>query len=427
MPDSVKHRLLPFILFCLGTILMAPPTARAQWGAAPEGGVQGSAESGGPEQRLPEPSTRLTAQILELTDTALIARAWQTLFPDSALPYGEYQVLMPAGPELSTGRAPSSTVYLLRNGTEVGHMERAAWEALAAASDQEMGLAESMEGPESQDVPLLWKAIDWSPETLLRWAEWPAGFSFAMGTEVSSVQSSQPQFQRDIRFTWNQKLFRHFLLGAELNRSQYGGGLTRLGETVADTGVGKSTGRDDANFWGDAFWWGSLSAGVPGLKYTLSLANQPLPRFYWLETRASGSIRERKSGRVVSQWTGSTLESDGNLSHTLDARLGILRYQFHFDTDAYTMPIQTVGLHELPGLFGTWGAGLVFASDLIATRLSVDIPDIGPTLGVPKNYPSRFRLAFLHVDLAYRNLRSFNLGISVRISVDNPIMNRPGA
>lgn len=409
MPDSVKHRLLPFILFCLGTILMAPSSAWAQSAATPE------------------PSAQVQAQILELTDTALIARAWQTLFPDSALPSGEYQVLMPAGPKLSTGRAPSSTVYLLRNGTEAGHMDREAWETLAAASDQATGWAEAMEGPENQDVPLLWKAIDWTPETLLRWAEWPAGFSFAMGTEVSSVQSSKPQFQRNIDFAWNQKLFRHLLLGAELHRSQYGGGLTRLGETVADTLGGKLAGPNEADFWGDAFWWWSLSAGVPGLKYTLSLANQPLPRYYWLETRASGAIRERKAGRVVSQWTGSTLESDGNLSHTLDARLGILRYQFHIDTDAYAMPIQTVGLNELPGLFGTWGAGLIFASDLIVTRLWVDIPDIGPTLSVPKNYPSRFRVAFLHVDLAYRNLRSFNLGISVRINVDNPIMNRPGA
>jgi hypothetical protein len=284
-----------------------------------------------------------------------------------------------------------------------------------------------MEGPENQDVPLVWKAIDWSPASLLRWAEWPAGFAFALGTEVSSVQSSKPQFQRNIDFEWDQKLFRHFLLGAELHRSQFGGGLTRLGETVADTSILGPRAADEDEFWGEAFWWWSLSAGVPGLKYTLSMADQPLPRYYWLETRAPAAIRERRSGRVVNQWTGSTLELDGNLSHTLDARLGVLRYQLHIDTDAYNMPIQTVALNELPGLFGTWGAGFVFASDLIATRLWVDLPDIGPTLGAPGDYPSRFRFAFLHVDLAYRNLRSFNLGISIRVHVDNPIMNRPGA
>ena len=129
----------------------------------------------------------------------------------------------------------------------------------------------------------------------------------------------------------------------------------------------------------------------------------------------------------MNQWTGPELGRDGNFSHSLDARFGVLRYQLHWDSDAYTMPIQTIALNDLPALFGPWGLGMVMASDLMATRLWVDIPDAGATLPYPRAYPSVFNVAFLHIDLAYRNLRSFSLGVSVRIRVDNPIMNLPGA
>ena len=129
----------------------------------------------------------------------------------------------------------------------------------------------------------------------------------------------------------------------------------------------------------------------------------------------------------MNQWNGSTMERDGNLSHTLNARLGILRYGFHWDMDAYTVPVQTVYLDEIPAVFGYWGAGLVIASDIMATRVWMDIPDVGLPINFPSAYPSKVNIAFLHLDCAYRSLRSFTFGISVRIRIDNPIMNRPGA
>jgi hypothetical protein len=368
------------------------------------------------------------ATLLELTDSVLITRAWETLFPDSALPAGEYQILIPAGPELSPGPEPSASVYLLRDGTEAGRMDRAAWDALAALpSHGETGWASALEGPEKQEVPLLWQALKWDRASVLGWAEWPSGFAFSMGSSMSSVRTSKPQYQRDIDFAWDQKIFAHFLLGASLHRSQFGGGLTRLGEEVADTAGGRAKPLHGPGFWGDSFWGWSLSAGVPGIRYTLSLASQPLPRYFWLETRASNAIRTRKEGRLVRQWTGPQLQRAGNLAHTLDARLGIFRYGLHWDGDAYNAPVQTFACDDLPALFGTWGAGLVAASDLLATRVWLDIPDAALTLGYPRAWPSRFRVAFLHFDFAYRNQRNFNLGAAVRLHIENEIMNRPGA
>ncbi len=418
MPQSALCRLVAATLSCLGLMCASPRAQESQ----PEPVTNGPAVNYGTAA-----TQAAAATLIEITDSALIARAWETLFPDSSAPAGEYQALIPDGPELSSGREASASVYVLRNGTEVGRIDRAAWDALTSMSRQEGGWAAALEGPEKQEVPIFWKALDWHPASILGWAEWPYGFAFAMGSTISSVPTSKPQYRRDIDFGWDQKLFSHFLLGASLHRSQFGGGLTRLGEEVADTAGGQPASFSSRDFWGDGFWWWSLSAGVPGVKYTLSLASQPMPQYFWLETRASEAIRAHKSGRMVSQWTGKQLQIEGNLAHTLDLRLGKFRYGLHWDSDAYNFPVQTLGCEDLPALFGSWGLGLVMASDLMATRVWVDIPDAALRLDFPEQWPTNFRVAFLHFEFEYRNPKSFNIGISVRLHIDNPIMNRPGA
>jgi hypothetical protein len=119
------------------------------------------------------------------------------------------------------------------------------------------------------------------------------------------------------------------------------------------------------------------------------------------------------------------MERAGNLAQALDARFGILRYGILFDFDAYRVPIQTVGCEDLPALFGTWGAGLIIASDILATRAWLDIPDAALTLDAPRNWPTRVRVAFLRLEFDYRNQKSFSLGLSVRLNIQNPIMNLP--
>ena len=217
-------------------------------------------------------------------------------------------------------------------------------------------------------------------------------------------------------------------------QSDLAGALTKnpgVRHVKVEDGRGKPLGRSfrvkSHDFWSEANWWWGLSAGIPGLKYTLSLANQDLPRYFWLEIHAAPAIREHKQGDLVNQWQNDDMAIEGNLSHTLEARLGAFRYGFHFDSDAYGYPVQTISFDELPAAFGYWGFGIVTAADVVATRVWMDIPDLELTLGHPQAYPSRFRIAFLHLDCAYRSVRSFNLGISVRIRIENPIMNRPGA
>jgi hypothetical protein len=380
------------------------------------------------EERGGEEGQARTA-ILELSDSSLIERAWQTLFPDSAAPAGEYAALVPPiEDQAEDGSRPSSYVHLLRNGTEAGRIERAAWDVLVSVTPSaRKAFSVSLEGPEEKEVPLAWRAGKWDARSILERAEWPYGFSFGIGSYIGGVRSAKPQYQREFGFAWDQRLFSHLLLGASLHRSQYGGGYTRLGQEVADTAGGKLAPLHTARFWSDGFWWWSASAGVPGLKYTMALASQPLPEYFWLETRGGNAIRTHDRGRLVDQWTGKRMERSGNLSHSLDARFGILRYGILFDFDAYRVPVQTVGCEDLPALFGTWGAGLIMASDLFATRVWMDIPDAALTLDAPKNWPTRVRVAFLRLEFDYRNQRSFNLGLSVRLNFQNPIMNLPGA
>jgi hypothetical protein len=368
------------------------------------------------------------AVILELSDSTLIERAWQTLFPDSAAPAGDYAILIPAAEGEDGESGASSFVHLLRNGTETGRIERSAWDYLLTLTPaSRKRLSVSLEGPEQKEVPLAWKAGKWDGRAILERAEWPYGFAFGVGSYIGAVRSTKPQFQREFGFSWDQRLFSHLLLGASLHRTQFGGGLTRLGQEVADTAGGRLAPLRTPSFWSDGFWWWSASAGVPGLKYTLALASQPLPRYYWLETRGGNAIRTHDRGRLVDQWTDKRMERSGNLSQSLDARFGILRYGILFDFDAYRVPVQTVGCEDLPALFGTWGVGLIMASDLFATRAWFDIPDAALTFAAPKDWPTRVRVAFLRMEFDYRNQRSFSIGLSVRVNIQNPIMNLPGA
>ncbi|GEM_PF-2347705 len=386
-------------------------------------------------EATPAIETKSAPLLLELIDSALIAKVWRAIYPDSALPSGEFQIVLPYGPEMiPDGQDPVGNAFLLRNGTEVGRLERAAWQQIALASKKEggEGWSTSNDGANREEVPILWKAIHWNLDNLFALSDWPAGLLVGIGSSISSIPFSKPQYERDIDFAWSQKLRKHYLLGLELHRSQFGGGLTRMALEADAIGGGATglpfTGKAGSiPFWGEAYWWWAASVGVPGLKYTLALANQPLPQYYWLDPSATAAVKERRSGQMVNQWTGSSLEQEGNLSHTLDARLGYLRYGFHFDSDAYNFPVQTIGMDDLPSFFGSWGGGLILASDIIATRVWLDIPDLALSLPRPLDFPTDFRLAFLRLEFAYRNIRNFNLGVSVRIHLDNPIMNRPGA
>jgi hypothetical protein len=226
---------------------------------------------------------------------------------------------------------------------------------------------------------------------------------------------------------WTQKMYRHLLLGAGIHRTQFGGGLVRRFEAEKPIPFGRPIDTAGPDFWSDAQWWWSLSVGVPALRYTLFLANRPLPEYFWLETQASTLIREQEMGEVVNQWTDEEqLHIDGNLAQKLEARLGHFRYRLLWDGEAYASAVHAYELDDMPSFFGRWGAGLLASSGVAATRFWFDVGDFAFSLARPTGYPTRFQMAFLHFDLGYRNLKSYTLGVSLTIRLDNPILNLPG-
>jgi hypothetical protein len=362
------------------------------------------------------------ADIIEIKDKALVARLWQAVHPDSALPRGEFQVLIPYDQHVPSGEQPGSA-YLLRNGTEVGQLDMEEWKEISAAAKSSWWKG-SLKSGDPKDTPPVWRVFGADLDTWISRAEWPSGLRFAVNSTFNNVPHSGLQFERQIDMEWQQKLFRHFLLGASLHRTQYGGGLTY---TWARTQSNDDPFAPDPDYWTDPYWWWTASWGLPGFRYTASLASRPMPEHFWLEKDADSLVRNREEGNVVRQWTGETLEIEGNFAHTLDFRLSHFRYGLHFDGDAYSGAVHTVMFEDVPAFFGAWGAGIIASGGSAATRFWLDIPDLAFNLPAPRAYPSDFRIAFLRIELGYRSIRSFSLGLSVTVKLDNPILKLPGA
>jgi hypothetical protein len=352
-------------------------------------------------------------RLVDLKDTALIAYFWESLHSDVPRLPGEYQVLLPPGWE------SNGNVLLLRNGTQVGRLERADWQSYAAFFRQEHVGRQGGDSPAPEDgVPLLWESLWADREKLLQWTAWPPGLQFRAASSMSAVPSVNPQFEQQYDLDWSQQLYRYFLLGAGFHRTEFGGGLSRRLELSSNA---------DATFWTKPYWWWSLTAGIPVLRYELLLADRPLPQYFWLETSAASLTRTRTAGKVVKQWSDASQGHAGNLAHSLDLRFAHLRYHAHWDAEAYRVPIHGFFLYDLPAAFGRWGGGLVMASDILATRLWMDILDFDFSLNRPRAYPSDLRMAFLHLDMAYRHLKSFSLGASITLRLNNRILHLPGA
>lgn len=403
----IVHGLLPVLLVL--TALVSPAPAWDNGKAGPE-------------------------ELLELRDPGLIARLWDILHPDSIPPPGDYQVLLPPYSEAGTSEAETvvddaeSGAFILRNGTMEGRLDRAAWEQAAAYSRARKVVTwqEDWEEPLSEEIPFLWQAFRIDGDKLLEWTTWPSGLELGWNGSIASVKSANPQFIEQLDFTWTQKLFRHFLLGAGLHRTEYGGGLVRrdrINRLVPDFSVVEV---DTPAFWTDPWWWWSLSAGVPGAKYTLYLADRPLPAFFWMESRAAALVANREEGRVVTQWTKERLSRPGNLAQSLELRLAHARYRVHWDADAYATAVHAFELDEMPAFIGHWGIGILTSGGVAATHAWLDLADYSFSVSRPVRYPTDFRLAFLRLSMAYRGETNFQLGISLSVRIDNPLLSFPG-
>jgi hypothetical protein len=126
------------------------------------------------------------------------------------------------------------------------------------------------------------------------------------------------------------------------------------------------------------------------------------------------------------EWSqgGDPIPSSGNLSQALHVKAGGFQYSAYFDSDIYRSVIHRAFFGELPAPFGQWGFGFIAASGSGHSLLRLDIAPVRFGLGksVDNNY---LRLLLLRVDAAYRDTKTFRIGLSTSALLDSRTF-RPG-
>ncbi|MDB5050881.1 MAG: hypothetical protein JWO30_3952 [Fibrobacteres bacterium] len=109
---------------------------------------------------------------------------------------------------------------------------------------------------------------------------------------------------------------------------------------------------------------GGLRLGVDFVRYHLQWAPLPLPEYFWAESDLRGKYFGRGTAggetKVVKIFEST---SPPSLAHSVEARLGALRYTVTVAPDIYKAPIHYIAFDDLPGFLGTWGMGMVVTPD----------------------------------------------------------------
>jgi hypothetical protein len=275
----------------------------------------------------------------------------------------------------------------------------------------------------------------WNPSDPLQPFLWKTGLEVEIRNEVAGVPRSTPQLEQHYDFTFSQRPEPWLAMEIGGHLSRYGGGLRRnlldpLGPSSVD--------------WGGFSPWWHAALGVPGIKWEIALANRLFPEYYWLDPNGGeGSYKAGRAlagdpvdpndtanvyrdGSLMREWSenGDPFPSNGNLAQTLHLKIGNIRYSAHFDDDVYRSVIHRVFFDELAAPFGQWGFGVVKAGGAAHTLLRLDLLPWRVGFGAPveRGY---FRVFFLRIDIAYRDLQTFHVGAMTSILLDSPAF-RPG-
>ena len=351
-----------------------------------------------------------TFELYEVNDSTALVELWQSAGAEGDPAGGHYQILVQ---EDST----SKHVSLLREGTQAMLMPDFIVAMLPGRATRI--LPENAETIMPGDRELIfWDALKVPMDTVFNWMQWPTGLKVGWRSSFTSFPAVKPQIEQHLDFIWTQRPHRLATLDLGLHRSNFAGGLRHRLYNPLDT-------LKNFDYWGNAYWWWNVSVGVPGLKWELALADSPYPDFFWLDNRAQEAAQFRKNGSLIRQWKkGSTLP--GNLSQTLHAKLGVLRYSMTFDFDAYRFPIQYFRLDDLPAPFGEWGFGFLTGRSTVFTRIWMDLFPLSFSVPHPETFPTSMRMAFLRFEFSFRNEQEYQIGLSTCLTLDNPALRLPG-
>jgi hypothetical protein len=466
-PSLPAHRIFTPLLRALLPALALFATAHAQTVQEAPKGPEAPATSTAPTESATPADTisRATSVLLNESDVKLVPTADSTIAVDSASPLKRTDSLLVLSSgfwkknrfdlydvterELvstfygMTGREEEPDreayqvllftdsvrhAYLLRAGTEVVKLPDTALTLVR----QKIRAGALTRGGSTE----LWRNF-WNPGDPLQPYLWKTGLEFRASLAATVVRRAAPQVDRQYDLTFLQRPLPWIATEIGGHMTTSAGGLRRNIYDPLD--------RDpNFGFWGGTYPWWHAAIGVPGVKWEVSLANRVFPEFYWLDpnggegsykagrTRAGFPVDPNDTnavyadGTLMREWSqgGDPIPSRGNLAHALHLKAGGFLYSAYYDPEVYRSIIHRAFFGDLPAPFGAWGFGFISANGSGHTLMRLDI---APTrFGLGKSADGNYlRILFLRIDAAYRDPKTFRIGLSTSALLDSRTF-RPG-
>ncbi|HLP41819.1 MAG TPA: hypothetical protein VK465_09960, partial [Fibrobacteria bacterium] len=107
---------------------------------------------------------------------------------------------------------------------------------------------------------------------------------------------------------------------------------------------------------------GGLRIGFDYVRYHAQYAPYALPEYFWTESDLESKYFARNGAAAADPTQVVKIfeaQSPPSLAHSLETRVGAFRYTLTVAPDIYRSAIHYIALDDLPGVFGTWGMGMV--------------------------------------------------------------------
>lgn len=297
--------------------------------------------------------------------------------------------------EIAPVSAKDPGLVLLCGGTEVGRLTEKQSRSLYAAFPD--ALASPSQSASSESGDEIGASL-----SLLRMGEWPAGIEAQYG--VDYAYSSILVRRNMARLEASHNLGRLFL-GAGIHHITFKGDLA---DSIAGAKSAKSLG-------------GSLSIGIPFLKYTMNYAPHALPEYFWLEQNLKNLYFNRTQAKDDAKlMKGFRSDAAGKIGHDLGLKFGYLRYDLIYQPDVYKQAVHRLYLQDFPLLFAKFSMGFYGSGSLFVPGIDLRLFPLSArklTLGA-----TRLPLTWTPIDVQYHRMQAkqFLLAFKTGLSFDMP-------
>jgi len=353
---------------------------------------------------------------VSLTDSAVIENLWRRLMPDAARPGGTFHCAIIR----NDSRLSKCPFVLLHDGTEVGRAVLGKDADIVRAylkriHMQEPGFSElrltpyqSLYGPK----PDAGRLREWA----FRLGQWPSGISATYGHELIGVQVAA-YAKEEVRLEWAHAI-RLVHVGAAAKCTQYYGALPQL--------LGELSPRS-----GKALFNWSAMIGLPYLRFELHSRSSSVPDLIWLDGCFENAL-QYESGevtRALLDTTGSLQSRRRSYYTVIHAHAGSFHYRLYLDRAAYTAPLHSLWLYDIPMGNSRWATGITFAPGVAVPGISLSLFPVSLLLGrrTANPLPVDMRLATLEMSFFRMNHWYFSLNSTLHLDASRTVRTAKGA